>query len=120
MLQVKVCLFAKQKMNLSRLLMIFLIKKFLFGMWTLIFCEIMWPVFKPVPGPLPAARIAALHKPAVLAWVVNLMVRELPDEIEGFLDLGDALRVPDDRGRCPGHGGDAGGVLPPAAGCYLR
>ncbi len=39
-----------------------------------------------------AARIAALRKPTVLAWLVNLMVRELPDEIAGFLDLGDALR----------------------------
>jgi hypothetical protein len=39
-----------------------------------------------------AARIAALRKPTVLAWVVNLLVRELPDEIGGFLDLGDALR----------------------------
>jgi hypothetical protein len=28
----------------------------------------------------------------VLAWLVNLLVRELPDEIGGFLDLGDALR----------------------------
>ena len=39
-----------------------------------------------------AARIAALRKPTVLAWMVNLLVRELPDEIGGFLDLGDALR----------------------------
>ena len=39
-----------------------------------------------------ATRIAALRKPTVLAWFVNLMVRELPDEINGFLDLGDALR----------------------------
>ena len=39
-----------------------------------------------------AARIAALRKPTVLGWLVNLLVRELPDEIGGFLDLGDALR----------------------------
>jgi hypothetical protein len=39
-----------------------------------------------------AARIAALRKPTVLAWLVNLLVRELPDEIGEFLDLGDALR----------------------------
>ena len=39
-----------------------------------------------------AARIAALRKPTVLAWLVNLMVRELPEEIGGFLDLGDVLR----------------------------
>lgn len=39
-----------------------------------------------------ATRIASLRKPTVLAWLVNLMVRELPDEIGGFLDLGDALR----------------------------
>jgi hypothetical protein len=39
-----------------------------------------------------AAQIAALRKPTVLAWLVNVMVRELPDEINGFLDLGDALR----------------------------
>ena len=39
-----------------------------------------------------AARVAALRKPTVLAWLVNLLVRELPDEIGGFLDLGDALR----------------------------
>jgi hypothetical protein len=39
-----------------------------------------------------AVRIATLRKPTVLAWLVNLMVRELPDEIGQFLDLGDALR----------------------------
>jgi hypothetical protein len=39
-----------------------------------------------------AARIATLRKPTVLAWLVNMLVRELPDEINGFLDLGDALR----------------------------
>jgi hypothetical protein len=39
-----------------------------------------------------ATRIATLRKPTVLAWLVNLLVRELPDEIGGFLDLGDALR----------------------------
>ncbi|MDQ1600300.1 MAG: hypothetical protein QOD68_1774 [Actinomycetota bacterium] len=39
-----------------------------------------------------AARIAALRKPTVLAWLVNLLVRELPDEIGAFLDLGEALR----------------------------
>jgi hypothetical protein len=39
-----------------------------------------------------AARIAALRKPTVLAWLVNMLVRELPDEIGGFLDLGDVLR----------------------------
>lgn len=39
-----------------------------------------------------AARIAALRKPTVLAWLVNLLVRELPDEIGGVLELGDALR----------------------------
>src|SRR4051794_39702905 len=39
-----------------------------------------------------AARIAALRKPTVLAWLVNLLVRELPEQIGGFLDLGDALR----------------------------
>jgi hypothetical protein len=39
-----------------------------------------------------AARIAGLRKPTVLAWLVNLLVRELPDEVGAFLDLGDALR----------------------------
>jgi hypothetical protein len=39
-----------------------------------------------------AAQIAALRKPSVLAWLVNLLVRELPDEISVFLELGDALR----------------------------
>ena len=39
-----------------------------------------------------AARIAGLRKPTVLAWLVNMLVRELPDEIGAFLDLGDALR----------------------------
>jgi hypothetical protein len=39
-----------------------------------------------------AARIAGLRKPTVLAWLVNLLVRQLPDEIGAFLDLGDALR----------------------------
>ena len=39
-----------------------------------------------------SARIAALRKSTVLAWLVNLLVRELPDEVGGFLDLGDSLR----------------------------
>jgi len=39
-----------------------------------------------------ATQIAALRKPSTVAWLVNLLVRELPDEIGGFLDLGEALR----------------------------
>ena len=39
-----------------------------------------------------AGQIAALRKPTVVAWLVNLLVRERPDEIGGFLDLGEALR----------------------------
>lgn len=39
-----------------------------------------------------AAQITALRKPTVVAWLVNLLVRERPDEIGGFLDLGEALR----------------------------
>jgi hypothetical protein len=36
------------------------------------------------PEQFTAAR--ALRKPTVLAWLVNLLVQELPDEIGGFLN----------------------------------
>ena len=39
-----------------------------------------------------AAAIAALRKPTVAAWLVNLLVRDQPEEISGFVELGVALR----------------------------
>lgn len=39
-----------------------------------------------------AARIAALRKPTMVAWLVNLLARDLPEDIDAFVDLGDALR----------------------------
>lgn len=39
-----------------------------------------------------AGRIAALKKPPVPAWAVNLLVRERPDDVEQLLALGAALR----------------------------
>jgi hypothetical protein len=39
-----------------------------------------------------AAAIHQLGKPSTAAWLVNQLVREHPDEVQGFLDLGVALR----------------------------
>jgi len=39
-----------------------------------------------------AARIKALKKPSVAAWVVNLFVRRDPDQVGQLLDVGTALR----------------------------
>lgn len=39
-----------------------------------------------------ARAVAKLAKPSTSAWVVNMLVRAAPDEIEGVLDLGAALR----------------------------
>ncbi|MBJ8344224.1 hypothetical protein [Antrihabitans sp. YC2-6] len=39
-----------------------------------------------------AAEIAKLRKPTLVGWLVNILARELPDEIGGVLQLGDALR----------------------------
>jgi hypothetical protein len=39
-----------------------------------------------------AKEIAALRKPTQVAWVVNISARELPDELEALLAVGDALR----------------------------
>lgn len=39
-----------------------------------------------------AARIAALKKPPVPAWAVNLLVREHHEEVEQLLELGAAMR----------------------------
>lgn len=40
-----------------------------------------------------ARRIAALRKPTVAAWLVNLLARERPDALQRFLALGDSLRT---------------------------
>jgi hypothetical protein len=40
-----------------------------------------------------AAAIAALRKPTVSAWLVNLLVRRYPAEIESFVELGADLRA---------------------------
>ena len=39
-----------------------------------------------------AAAIHLLPKPTTAAWLANQLVREHPDEIGGFLDLGVVLR----------------------------
>jgi hypothetical protein len=39
-----------------------------------------------------AARVKALHKPSVAAWVVNLFVRRDPAQVEQVLEVGAALR----------------------------
>ncbi|KOS56637.1 hypothetical protein [Rhodococcus rhodochrous] len=39
-----------------------------------------------------AAAVGRLRKPTVSAWLVNLLVREKPEEITALLGLGDALR----------------------------
>ncbi|TXL60920.1 hypothetical protein [Aeromicrobium terrae] len=39
-----------------------------------------------------AAQVRALTKPSVAAYVVNLLVRESPEEIEDLIELGDRLR----------------------------
>lgn len=40
-----------------------------------------------------ARRIAALRKPTVAAWLVNLLARERPEALQRFLDLGDSVRA---------------------------
>lgn len=42
-------------------------------------------------GDLPA-RIKALRKPTLAAWVVNLLVRREPDQVDQLLEVGAALR----------------------------
>ncbi|MCX5045700.1 hypothetical protein OG921_21270 [Aldersonia sp. NBC_00410] len=39
-----------------------------------------------------ATEIGRLRKPTVVAWAVNTLARELPEEVAGLLQLGDALR----------------------------
>lgn len=39
-----------------------------------------------------AAEITKLRKPTVVGWLVNMLAREMPDEIGAVLALGDALR----------------------------
>ncbi|NKS97676.1 hypothetical protein GS498_11080 [Rhodococcus hoagii] len=39
-----------------------------------------------------ATAIARLKKPTVVGWAVNLLARELPDEVDAVLALGDALQ----------------------------
>lgn len=39
-----------------------------------------------------ATEIGKLRKPTVVGWLVNLLARELPDEVGALLALGDALR----------------------------
>jgi hypothetical protein len=41
---------------------------------------------------LGSTRLKALRKPTVAAWVTNLVARELPDDIEDLLALGDEFR----------------------------
>lgn len=39
-----------------------------------------------------ATEISRLRKPSTAAWLVNLLAREQPDEINGLVELGEALR----------------------------
>jgi hypothetical protein len=39
-----------------------------------------------------ATEIGKLRKPTVVGWLVNLLARELPDEVDALLALGEALR----------------------------
>ncbi|OAK52131.1 hypothetical protein [Rhodococcoides kyotonense] len=39
-----------------------------------------------------ATTIGALRKPTVVAWMVNLLVREEPEDVAELFDLGDSLR----------------------------
>jgi hypothetical protein len=39
-----------------------------------------------------ADQVAALRKPTVAAWALNLAVREMPDELESFHDFAELLR----------------------------
>lgn len=39
-----------------------------------------------------AGRIRRLRRPTLAAWASNLLVRESPDEVDGLLQLGEALR----------------------------
>ena len=41
---------------------------------------------------LGSTRLKALRKPTVAAWLANLVARELPDEIDDLLALGDEFR----------------------------
>ncbi|WP_328333498.1 hypothetical protein OHA70_16720 [Kribbella sp. NBC_00382] len=41
---------------------------------------------------LGSTRLKALRKPTVAAWLTNLLARELPDEIDDLLALGDEFR----------------------------
>lgn len=43
-----------------------------------------------------AAAVTALRKPVAAAWVVNLMVRQLPDRIGDLVALGEELRAAQD------------------------
>lgn len=40
-----------------------------------------------------AAQIAALRKPSLAGWVVNIAAREFPDDVGALLELGAALRI---------------------------
>ncbi|MDI2128391.1 hypothetical protein [Yinghuangia seranimata] len=40
-----------------------------------------------------AERIRALRRPTLAAWASNLLVRAQPDEVDGVLELGEALRA---------------------------
>lgn len=40
-----------------------------------------------------AAAVTALRKPTRTAWAVNLLARQVPEEVGALLDLGDALRA---------------------------
>jgi hypothetical protein len=42
--------------------------------------------------PLGSTRLKALRKPTVAAWIANLLARNLPDELDDLLALGDEFR----------------------------
>ncbi|MFD7161089.1 hypothetical protein ACFV9C_41345 [Kribbella sp. NPDC059898] len=47
---------------------------------------------KAAGDPLGSTRLKALRKPTVAAWIANLVARELPDQLDDLLALGDEFR----------------------------
>ncbi|WP_427885958.1 hypothetical protein ACQHIV_25995 [Kribbella sp. GL6] len=47
---------------------------------------------KAAGDPLGSTRLMALRKPTVAAWIANLVARELPDQLDDLLALGDEFR----------------------------
>ena len=46
---------------------------------------------------LMATEIAALRRPTVAAWLVNVLVRQRPELVDELFELGESLRAAQDR-----------------------